>query len=99
MIHYNTSMDTSVDFMPSQYEFRIIAEKIKNSTDNTEPRKRSKYTDDHENYGDFYDRFGRNVSRQERRQALVPWVKVIYKRGKLYIPVDKKNSLKAMRLL
>ena len=92
-------MDFSLDFMPSQYEFRIISEKIKNSTPNGESRKRSKYTDDYESYGDVYDRFGRNVSRQERRQDLVPWVRVTYRRGKLYIPIDKKNALRYMRLL
>jgi len=88
-----------MDFMPSQYEFRIISEKIKNSSFNEESRKRSKYTDDYESYGDYYDRFGRNVSRQERRQELVPWVRVTYRRGKLYIPIDKKNAMRSMRLL
>ena len=92
-------MDTSLDFMPSQNEFRIIEEKIKNSTTNSESRKRTKYAVDYESYGDVYDMFGRNVSRQERRQDLVPWIKVIYKRGKLYIPLDKKNALRTMRLL
>lgn len=89
----------SVDYMPTQYEFRIISEKIKKFMGDTESRKKSKHNVDYENYGDCYDRFGRNVSRQERRQELVPWVRVIYKKGKLYIPVDKRNSLKALRLL
>jgi len=30
---------------------------------------------------------------------VVPWVKVTYKKGKLYIPVDKKNALRTLRLL
>jgi len=48
---------------------------------------------------DNYDDYGRNISKQERRQELVPWVKVTYRKGKLYIPVDKKNALRSLRLL
>lgn len=48
---------------------------------------------------DTYDYYGRNISKQERRQELVPWVKVSYRKGKLYIPVDKKNALRSLRLL
>jgi len=48
---------------------------------------------------DKYDDYGRNISKQERRQELVPWVKVTYRKGKLYIPVDKKNALRSLRLL
>lgn len=48
---------------------------------------------------DTYDDLGRNSSKQERRQELVPWVKVNYRKGKLYIPVDKKNALRSLRLL
>lgn len=95
-------MDTSVDFMPTQNEFRLIAEKIKNSTPSEESRKRNKsirYDSTYETYGDFYDDRGRNISRLERRQELVPWVRVIYRNGKLYIPIDKKNVLRSMRLL
>ena len=48
---------------------------------------------------DVYDDYGRNISKQERRQELVPWVKVTYRKGRLYIPIDKKNAMKSLRLL
>jgi hypothetical protein len=68
----------------------------------TEAKKQKVFFNSHKNSDLFYDRYddyGRNISKQERRQELVPWVKVTYRKGKLYIPVDKKNALRSMRLL
>tara|TARA_B100000900_G_scaffold416057_2_gene448798 strand:+ start:5112 stop:5474 length:363 start_codon:yes stop_codon:yes gene_type:complete len=68
----------------------------------TEAKKHRMFCNDHKNsdlWYDKYDDYGRNISKQERRQEVVPWVKVTYKKGKLYIPVDKKNALRTLRLL
>ena len=68
----------------------------------TEAKKHRMFCLDHKNsdlFHDTYDDYGRNISKQERRQELVPWVKVIYRKGKLYIPTDKKNALRSLRLL
>ncbi len=68
----------------------------------TETKKRKMFYLDHKNSElpyDTYDDYGRNISKQDRRQELVPWVKVVYRKGKLYIPVDKKNALRSLRLL
>jgi len=89
-------MDPTLDFMPSQEELNILHKKI---MDTISRRERHKVFVDCDNTGDVYDRFGRNVSKQERKQDSVPWVKVVYKRGKLYIPINKKNALKTMRLM
>ena len=35
---------------------------------------------------DKYDSYGRNLTEQARRQNSVPWVKVVYVRGKMVIP-------------
>ncbi len=68
----------------------------------TEAKKHKMFCIDNKNselFHDTYDDYGRNISKQERRQELVPWVKVTYRKGKLYIPVDKKNALRTLRLL
>jgi|TARA_B100000902_G_C26985939_1_gene752628 hypothetical protein len=68
----------------------------------TEAKKHRLFCMDHKNsdlFYDTYDDYGRNISKQERRQELVPWVRVAYRKGKLYIPVDKKNALRSLRLL
>ena len=68
----------------------------------TEAKNYRMFCNDHKNsnlWYDKYDDYGRNISKQERRQELVPWVKVTYRKGKLYIPVDKKNALRSLRLL
>lgn len=119
-------MDTSVDFMPTQGEFKSIVQKIhasnnrkrgsyliKGNEENNpgvlsseyyilESKKHKMFCLDNKNSDipyDVYDDRGRNIYKQERRQELVPWVKVTYRKGKLYIPVDKKNALKSLRLL
>ena len=42
---------------------------------------------------DVYDYLGRNVSDQERRQDAMPWIKVRYHRGKLFMSSDKKKMM------
>ena len=42
---------------------------------------------------DVYDYLGRNVSVQERRQDAMPWIKVRYHRGKLFMSSDKKKMM------
>ncbi len=46
-----------------------------------------------------YDSFGRNLSEQEKRQNAVPWIKVKYRRGRLFIPEEKKTILAALNLI
>jgi|TARA_B100000787_G_scaffold53811_1_gene39005 hypothetical protein len=50
-------MDPSVDFMPTQNEFRIIYEKIKKSTNNSQPNTRYIYSSNDEKYGHVYHQF------------------------------------------
>tara|TARA_B100001173_G_C16012975_1_gene558461 strand:- start:781 stop:1131 length:351 start_codon:yes stop_codon:yes gene_type:complete len=116
-------MDSTIDFMPSQDEFKMIVTKIENSihrgvasslkgtrekpsgvipNDENQKKKQKVFYLNNENSDliyDFYDDYGRNISKQERRQELVPWVNVTYRKGKLYIPVGKKNALRSLRLL
>ncbi len=47
---------------------------------------------------DEYDERGRNITEHTRRQNKVPWIKVKYIKGKLYIPNDKKEILRSMGL-
>ena len=35
---------------------------------------------------DKYDSYGRNLTEQATRQNNIPWVKVVYVRGKMFIP-------------
>jgi len=46
-----------------------------------------------------YDRFGRNITNQEIRQEHVPWVKVKYVNGRLFISHDKKIKLQNLGLV
>ena len=46
-----------------------------------------------------YDSLGRNLSEQEKRQNAVPWVKVKYVRGRLFIPEEKKTALSVLKLI
>ena len=54
-----------------------------------------------DNYtNDKYDSYGRNISAQERRQNLVPWILVRYdNRGRLFIPLRKKVNLKKFLMI
>ncbi len=46
-----------------------------------------------------YDSLGRNLSEQEKRQNAVPWVKVKYICGRLFIPGEKKTAMSALKLI
>ena len=50
----------------------------------TEAKQYRMFCNDHKNsdlWYDKYDDYGRNISKQRRRQELVPWVKVSYGKG------------------
>jgi hypothetical protein len=42
---------------------------------------------------DKYDIYGRNLTEQAKRQVKVPWINVIYHRGKIIIPYEKKSLI------
>ncbi len=97
------------DFMPTYFELSEYKEKLKRcSVENysscpTTPisslsEKRPKIFD-HRWHWDDWDNLGRNLTEQSKRQALVPWVKVKYVKGRLFIPVDKKEQLRSLNLL
>ena len=92
-------MDSSIDFLPTKDELAAIEDKIISSRSANSPRKRTKTDTIYDISGDIYDRLGRNISKQECKQDSVPWVKVVYSKGKLFVPRDKRNILKSMRLL
>jgi len=46
-----------------------------------------------------YDSLGRNLSEQEKRQNAVPWIKVKYINGRLFIPEEKKTAMSALKLI
>ena len=48
---------------------------------------------------DKYDRFGRNITNQEIRQERVPWVKVKYINGRLFVSHDKKIKMQNLGLV
>tara|TARA_Y100001963_G_C6777437_1_gene448046 strand:+ start:797 stop:1081 length:285 start_codon:yes stop_codon:yes gene_type:complete len=82
------------DFLPTREEL----ERYKNKLDEYEsemnyPKKRRA------RFSDEYDEYGRNITEQERRQNKVPWIKVKYIRGRLYIIEDKKDILRSMNLI
>ena len=83
------------DFMPSIDEMKEYKLKLDNSFEsfNTSPRKRWAI------YEDEYDLYGRNITEQERRQNRVPWVKVKYVKGKLFISEEKRFILRSMNLI
>ena len=83
------------DFMPSVDEMKEYKLKLDNSFEsfNTGQRKRRA------RYEDEYDNYGRNITDQERRQNQVPWVKVKYVKGKLFISQEKRDILRSMNLI
>ncbi len=93
----NTFSDA--DFLPSPEEIESYKAKIDMYTEMdireniTSPKKLRL------NRKDEYDSLGRNITEQERRQNKVPWVKVVYNHGKLFIDPDKKNILRSMNLI
>jgi|TARA_B100000902_G_C26817243_1_gene672135 hypothetical protein len=82
------------DFLPSADEletYRTLSHKH-DMYENLSPRKRpSRRVDE-------YDDYGRNITEYNHRQNKVPWVKVKYVKGRMYIPNDKKNILRSMGL-
>ena len=85
---------SEVDFMPSIDEMKEYKLKLDNSCPScTSPRKRRA------RYEDEYDYYGRNITEQERRQERVPWVKVKYVNGKLFISEEKRFILRSMNLI
>lgn len=86
------------DFLPTEEENEIYREKLKRHSESSSPSKKLR-TIDHRWHWDDWDRLGRNLTEAEKRQAKVPWIKVRYVRGKLYIPPDKKEILRSLNLL
>ena len=86
------------DFLPSVEElkrYKTKLELLENEDQNlnsSPKRHRAKFPDE-------YDSLGRNITEQERRQNKVPWVKVKYISGRLFIPEEKKSILRSMGLI
>lgn len=88
----NTFCDA--DFLPTHVEMERYKTKLEMWEDeNRFPKKH------HALYPDEYDSLGRNVTEQERRQNKVPWIKVKYISGRLYIDPEKKDILHSMKLI
>jgi hypothetical protein len=86
------------DFLPSVEElkrYKTKLELLENEDQNlnsSPKRHRAKFPDE-------YDSLGRNITEQERLQNKVPWVKVKYISGRLFIPEEKKSILRSMGLI
>ena len=93
----NTFQDA--DFLPSLEEMEIYKAKIDMYTEMDIRENLSSPKKLRPNRKDKYDFLGRNITEQERRQNNVPWVKVVYNHGKLFIDPDKKNILRSMNLI
>tara|TARA_Y100000748_G_C15436706_1_gene465468 strand:- start:370 stop:648 length:279 start_codon:yes stop_codon:yes gene_type:complete len=79
------------DFFPNVTEMETYKVKI-DMYESTSPNKRPCSPVDE------YDELGRNITEYNHRQNKVPWIKVKYIKGKLYIPNDKKRILRSMGL-
>lgn len=86
---------SEADFMPSIGEMKQYKLKLDNSFEsfNTSPRKRRA------RFEDEYNDYGRNITEQERRQDRVPWIKVKYVNGRLFISGEKRFILRSMNLI
>ncbi len=86
------------DFLPSVEELKRYKTKLElleneDQNSNSSPKRhRAKFPDE-------YDILGRNITEQERRQNKVPWVKVEYISGRLFILEEKKSILRSTRLI
>lgn len=88
----NTYQDA--DFLPTREELERYKNKLDvYASELNYPKKRQA------RFSDEYDERGRNITEQERRQNKVPWVKVRYIQGKLFINEDKKDILRSMNLI
>jgi len=79
------------DFLPDTTEMEIYKTKL-DIYDSTSPKRQRPPA------ADEYDELGRNITEHNHRQNKVPWIKVKYIKGKLYIPNDKKNILRSLGL-
>ena len=79
------------DFLPDTTEMEIYKTKL-DIYESTSPKRRRPPSVDE------YDELGRNITEHNRRQNKVPWIKVKYIKGKLYIPNDKKEILRSLGL-
>ena len=89
------------DFLPTEEETEIYREKLKRHSEPSSPSK--KFRPAHSFYRNYvwdeWDELGRNLTATKTRQAKVPWVKVKYVKGRLYIPADQKEILRSLNLL
>mgnify|MGYP001362818267 FL=1 len=82
------------DFFPNYEEIERYKTKLEMYViEDRIPKKARAY------FPDEYDSLGRNTTEQERRQNKVPWVKVKYISGRLYIDPEKKDILRSMNLI
>tara|TARA_B100000575_G_C22690761_1_gene418905 strand:- start:14 stop:298 length:285 start_codon:yes stop_codon:yes gene_type:complete len=88
----NTFLDA--DFLPTRREMEKYKTKLEMLEDGNKSPKRHRAR-----FSDEYDSLGRNITEQERRQNKVPWVKVKYVSGKLFINPEKKAILRSMELI
>ena len=95
---FTGNMYVEADFLPSPEELSEYREKIKRMEEPCSPVKKIR-TEKSRWHWDSWDERGRNLTEQEKRQAKVPWVKVKYVHGRLFIPEEKKSILVAMNLI
>ncbi len=81
------------DFLPCIRELEAYKNKLNSCNENESSKKMRVH------YQDEYDSLGRNITEQVQRQNKVPWVKVKYISGRLYIDPEKKNILRSMMLI
>ena len=79
------------DFLPNASELENYKTRLDMYESTSPKRQRSSPVDE-------YDELGRNITEYNHRQNRVPWVKVKYVKGKLFIPNDKKKILRSMGL-
>lgn len=79
------------DFLPDTTEMEIYKTKLDIYESTSPKRQRPPAVDE-------YDELGRNITEHNRRQNKVPWIKVKYIKGRMYIPDDKKEILRSLGL-
>ena len=82
------------DFLSTQEEMERYKTKLETREDENRSSKKSRAR-----FPDEYDILGRNITEQERRQNKIPWVKVKYISGRLYVDPEKGDILRSMRLI
>jgi hypothetical protein len=111
-LYYQSVGSPCGDFLPKDHELEEYLTKIRKADEDLginsfkpkyDPNKKARCNSPDEEirkYLDFdeYDMYGRNISEQQNRQEKVPWIKVRYVKGKLYIPDNKKNEIKKLNL-